>query len=184
MPRRSAPDLALRAQVGVPDSLMTQVAEEGLTGIRVVDLSRNYLAVCPFASRVPYELWILPRYHHSNFEVDLLRHRDRTELAGLLRRSLARLERVTDAYHLVLHTSPNTSSRPEINGYWTTIADDYHWHIEILPITEKRTKSYSIKEVYCCALPPERAAARLKELPTSRQVWPQSKLAFQTKDVP
>lgn len=158
--------------------------QEEQQGLRVVDISRNYLAVCPFASRVPYELWILPRYHHSNFETDLLRHRDRSELAGLLRRSLARLEQVTDAYHLVLHTSPNTNSRPEINEYWTTIENDYHWHIEILPITEKRTKSYSIKEVYCCTLPPERAAARLKELPTSRRVWPQSKLEFQTKDVP
>ena len=27
-------------------------------------------------------------------------------------------------------------------------ADDYHWHIEIMPILEKRSKSYSIKEVY------------------------------------
>ena len=26
--------------------------------------------------------------------------------------------------------------------------DDYHWHIEILPIVETRSKSYSIKEVY------------------------------------
>ena len=146
---------------------------------RVVDMTSRFLAVCPFASRVPYELWILPRYHHSSFEVDLLRHKDYSELAAILRRSLARLEQITDSYHLVLHTSPNTRIRPEMTGYWTTIEEDYHWHIEILPITEKRSKSYSIKEVYYSSLPPEEAAARLRDLPAIRELVPQGKLEFQ-----
>jgi galactose-1-phosphate uridylyltransferase len=49
-------------------------------------------------------------------------------------------------------------------GYWKTLADDYHWHIEILPIVEKRSKSYSIKEVYFNAELPEQAAAQLRAL--------------------
>ena len=156
------------------------VSYEEKLGLRVVDISPSYVALCPFASRVPYELWILPRYHHSSFEADILSRRDPSELAGILRRSLARLEQVTDAYHLVLHTSPNTHSRSEVAGYWTTIDDDYHWHIEILPITEKRTKSYSIKEVYYCPMAPETAAARLKDLPTGRELLPQREIQFQT----
>lgn len=155
------------------------VRQEEQQGTRVVDLSRRYLALCPFASRVPYELWILPRYHHSSFETDLLRHREHPELAGILRRSLARLEQITDSYHLVLHTSPNTQSRSELSGYWATIEDDYHWHIEILPITEKRSKSYSIKEVYYSSISPEAAAARLKEMPTLPHQLPQTAFAFQ-----
>lgn len=153
--------------------------QEEQRGERVVEMSRNYLVLCPFASRVPYELWILPRYHQSSFEADLLRHRDHSELAGILRRSLARLEQITEAYHLVLHTSPNTRARLELGGYWTTIEEDYHWHIEILPITEKGSKSYSIKEVYYCSLSPEEAAARLRVLPTSGGPQPQAKLEFQ-----
>ena len=149
-------------------------------GARVVEISANFVALCPFASRVPYELWILPRYHHSSFEADLLHRRDGSELAGILRRCLARLEQITDAYHLVLHTSPNTNYRSEIQGYWTTIEDDYHWHIEILPIKEKQTKSYSIKEVYYCSMAPETAAAKLKDLPTSREFLPQRHLEFRS----
>src|SRR5262245_40108454 len=141
--------------------------QEERQGIRVVDISPRYLAICPFASRVPYEIWILPRQHHSSFEEDLLRRSEDFELAGLLRRILARLEHVAQSYHLVLHTSPNTRAKPETGDYWTTLADDYHWHIEIMPITEKRSKSYSIKETYYCPMPSEVAAARLRELPTS-----------------
>ena len=42
--------------------------------------------------------------------------------------------------------------------------DDYHWQIEILPIVESRSKSYSIKEVYFNRLLPEQAAERLRQL--------------------
>jgi len=150
--------------------------QEEESGARVVDVSRLYLALCPFASRVPYELWILPRYHQSSFETDLLRRRGHFELAGILRRCLTRLDQITDNYHLVLHTSPNTNVRSELSGYWSTIEDDYHWHIEILPITEKRSKSYSIKEVYFSTVSPETAAARLKDLPTVPPPASQSKI--------
>jgi hypothetical protein len=30
--------------------------------------------------------------------------------------------------------SPNTMHRSEVLDYWKTIDDDYHWHIEILPV--------------------------------------------------
>ena len=36
--------------------------------LRVVELLNNYVALCPFASRVPYEIWIMPRRHESSFE--------------------------------------------------------------------------------------------------------------------
>ena len=45
-----------------------------------------------------------------------------------------------------------------------TFADDFHWHIEFLPIVERVSRSYSIKEVYFNALMPEQAAERLRQL--------------------
>ena len=58
-------------------------------------------------------------------------------------------KRSRPAFHLVVHTAPNTRNKKgELAGYWKTLAEDFHWHIEILPILEKRSKSYSIKEVY------------------------------------
>jgi UDPglucose--hexose-1-phosphate uridylyltransferase len=141
------------------------VQQEEAIGTRVVEATANYLALCPFASRVPYELWILPRYHAASYEQDIAgRSGDVQELAGVVRRALARVQHVAEAYHTVLHTSPNTSTQRGVKVQWGTLPDDYHWHIEILPIAEKRTRSYSIKEVYYSAVSPERAAAALRRV--------------------
>ena len=56
------------------------------------------------------------------------------------------------------------NKKGELAGYWKTLAEDFHWHIEILPILEKRSKSYSIKEVYFNSLLPEQAAEQLRAL--------------------
>jgi len=48
-------------------------------------------------------------------------------------------------------------------GYWKTLDDDYHWHIEILPILSAKAKSYTFKEVYYSPVSPESAAKRLRE---------------------
>src|SRR6201999_279759 len=90
---------------------------------------------------------------------------NRQNLAALLGRVLRRLTQISPSYHLVLHTAPNTiQPKGELSPYWKTIADDFHWHIEILPIVEQRSKSYSIKEVYFNALLPEQAAEKLRQL--------------------
>ncbi len=69
-----------------------------------------------------------------------------TDLAALLRRTLQRIRTVTEAFHLVLHTSPNSQHPSATLGYWKTLDDDYHWHIEILPILEAKARSYTFKE--------------------------------------
>ena len=35
---------------------------------RIVDSAGDYYAFCPYASRVPYEIWIIPRTHNHQFE--------------------------------------------------------------------------------------------------------------------
>jgi UDPglucose--hexose-1-phosphate uridylyltransferase len=131
---------------------------------RIVDTQGEYVALCPYASRVPYEIWIMNRRHNYLFELPRPGS-NRRHLAALLRRTLRRIRQVAPAYHLVVHTSPNTMHpKGATSAYWKTIMDDYHWHIEILPIVETRSKSYSIKEVYYNAFNPEDAAARLRKL--------------------
>ncbi|PYU12789.1 MAG: galactose-1-phosphate uridylyltransferase [Acidobacteria bacterium] len=140
------------------------VRQEEKLGKRIVDVQGDYYALCPYASRVPYEIWLLHRRHNHTFEQPRPGS-NRRQLAALLGRVLRRLEKVAPAYHLVLHTSPSTMNKKgEMAGYWKTLADDYHWHIEILPILEKRSKSYSIKEVYFNAELPEQAASNLRSL--------------------
>lgn len=131
---------------------------------RIVDNVGDYFAFCPYASRVPYEVWLMPRSHNHQFETPSPGE-NRRNLANLLGRTLRRLLQMSSAYHMVLHTSPNTlQTKGELSAYWRTIAGDYHWHIEILPIVETRSKSYSIKEVYFNGMLPETAAENLRQL--------------------
>jgi UDPglucose--hexose-1-phosphate uridylyltransferase len=140
------------------------VRQEEKQGKRIVDVQGEYYALCPYASRVPYEIWLVHRRHNHLFEQPRPGS-NRKQLAALLGRVLRRLEKIAPAFHLVVHTAPNTRSKKgELAGYWKTLAEDYHWHIEILPIVEKRSKSYSIKEVYFNGTLPEEAAAQLRAL--------------------
>src|ERR1700719_2621748 len=140
------------------------VRQDEKHGKRIVDVQGEYYALCPYASRVPYEMWLMHRKHNHLFEQPRPES-NRRHLAALLGRILRRLDKVAPAFHLVVHTAPNTRSKKgELAGYWKTLADDFHWHIEILPILEKRSKSYSIKEVYFNSLLPEQAAEQLRAL--------------------
>jgi UDPglucose--hexose-1-phosphate uridylyltransferase len=139
------------------------VRQEERRGTRLVDSQGDYYALCPYASRVPFEVWLMSRRHNHLFEQP--RHKsNRRDLAILLGRTLRRIGRITGCYHMVLHTAPNIIDRSgDLQEYWKTIAEDYHWHIEILPILEKVSKSYSIKEVYFNQILPEQAAERLRQ---------------------
>jgi UDPglucose--hexose-1-phosphate uridylyltransferase len=140
------------------------ISQEERQNQRVVEIRGDYIALCPYAPRVPYETWILPRSHDAAFERTALgRQATMSDLAALLRRTLQRIRTLTDAFHLVLHTSPNTLHGSESLGYWKTLDDDYHWHIEIMPILESKNKSYTFKEVYYSPVSSETAVARLRE---------------------
>jgi len=131
---------------------------------RMLETRGDFLSLCPYAPRVPYETWVLSRNHEAAFERFALgRSANLRELGSLLRRTLQRIRSVTEDFHLVLHTSPNTLHRSESLPYWKTIDDDYHWHIEILPILAARAKSYTFKEVYYSPVSSEVAVRRLRE---------------------
>ena len=63
----------------------------------------------------------------------------------------------------MLHTSPNSHHQSETLGYWKTLEDDYHWHIEILPVVAAKARSYTFKEVYYSPVTSETAVKRLRE---------------------
>ena len=124
----------------------------------------DYLALGPYAPRVPYETWILPRNHESSFErTGLNKPGLRVNLAALLRRTLQRIRSITEDFHLVLHTSPSSSHPSKNLGYWKTIDEDYHWHIEILPVIASKARSYTFKEVYYSPVSSETAVKQLRE---------------------
>jgi len=151
--------------------LLCDIARQELSQqTRVVEWNEPFLAFCPFAPRVPFETWVLSVTHHSSFEEDLNSWDSQLRLARLLGSVLRRLESVAPAYHLVLHTSPNVAAKFERSGIWQTLAEDYHWHFEILPVIPSKSKSYSLKEVYYNSLPPEAAAEELRKVSAQTEV--------------
>jgi len=137
--------------------------QEERQAMRVVEARGDYVALCPYAPRVPYETWILPRTHEAGFERTALVRPDKLgELAAILRRTLQRIRTMGEDFHLVLHTSPNSLHPSKTLGFWKTIEDDYHWHIEILPVIGSKSRSYTFKEVYYSPVSSEAAVKHLR----------------------
>ncbi len=140
------------------------IQQEERQALRVIEVRGDYLALCPYAPRVPYETWILPRNHDASFErTGLSRPGLRVNLASLIRRTLQRVRSITEDFHLVLHTSPNSLHPSKSLGYWKTIDEDYHWHIEILPVVASKARSYTFKEVYYSPVSSETAVKHLRD---------------------
>lgn len=140
------------------------LSQEERQALRIVETVGDYVALCPFAPRVPFETWILCRTHFAAFERCAAgRSGVVRDMARLLRRTLRRILTIADGFHLVLHTTPNSLHRSPILGYWKTIDEDYHWHIEVLPIVAGKVRSYTVKETYFTPVSPENAAAKLRE---------------------
>ena len=136
--------------------------EELEVGDRLIATSESFAAITPFASRHPYECWLLPRYHASDFETTGQEYL--FELAGLLKGLLGRLEaRLPEpAFNLFLYSGPNRDHRP---GHWTTIDDDFHWHIVILP-RQTQVAGFEVGTgFYSNSVLPEAAAITLREGP-------------------
>lgn len=114
---------------------------------RTVEWDDVFPASCPFAFRVPKETWVLPINHHYAFEEDMASRDLQLRFGRCLNSVLRRLESVTHAYQLVLHTSPNVAAKFEKAGDWQILTADYRWHFEVLPVSPSNFKSYSVKEV-------------------------------------
>jgi UDPglucose--hexose-1-phosphate uridylyltransferase len=99
------------------------VRDEARRPGRLVWEDADSVAFAPFASRSPFELWIVPRRHDADFA--RAGARDVAATAEALRQVLATLAAALDGppYNLVLHTAP---LREQVDA-------TYHWHWEIHP---------------------------------------------------
>lgn len=130
------------------------IAQERGDGRRLVGENDDYLAFVPFASRFPFETWLLPKKHESHFEEgDLGRY---APLAQILKTTLMRIGKALNSppYNFVLHTTP--CSQPAL--------DHYHWHIEIMPKLTKVAGFEWGTGFYINPTPPEEAAEYLREI--------------------
>jgi UDPglucose--hexose-1-phosphate uridylyltransferase len=130
--------------------------------IRVVLDSTHIIALCPFASRFPFELWIVPKRHSCDFAK--MQPEELSDLASVLKQLLSRLKSVLDdpPYNALLHTAPFRQPRGKI-GHWKTIEDDYHWHIELIPRLTRVAGFEWGSGFYINPTPPEESAKYLRE---------------------
>lgn len=121
----------------------------------------GFVAVVPFASRFPFEVWILPKKHSADFVS--ISESQRSGLAQILKQVMLKLKiGLNDPpYNYIIHTAP---FRRQKAGYWRTVADDYHWHIEITPRLTRVAGFEWGTGFYICPTTPEAAAKFLREV--------------------
>jgi UDPglucose--hexose-1-phosphate uridylyltransferase len=130
------------------------ILSQDLAGrVRVVAENSDFVTICPYAPRYPFETWLLPRKHESFFENSSPALY--INLARMLQTILLKLEQVLDhpPYNLVLHTSPAQD----------TATDYYHWHMEIVPRLTKAAGYEWGTGFYINPTPPEEAAKFLRD---------------------
>ena len=139
------------------------IAYEREEGVRLVYENEHFITYCPFASRFPFEMCLLPKHHELNFHESRAHIRD---LAQCLKVTMEKLDGVLNhpQYNYVFHTAPNLFPR---RGYWHTINEDFHWHLEIMPRLTKVAGFEWGTGFYINPTSPEDAAKYLREAKAS-----------------
>jgi UDPglucose--hexose-1-phosphate uridylyltransferase len=118
---------------------------------RIITQNEHFVALAPYASKTPFETWILPRQHSSGFTS--IASNTVPYLADLLRSTLQAMNTALNdpPYNIILHTFPNEDN------------PRYHWHIEVLPRLTRQAGFDWSSGFYVNPTPPEDAARFLKE---------------------
>ncbi len=131
------------------------IHQELTTGARLVSQNDDFVTLCPYAPRFPFETWILPRHHDAVFED--CRKGEYTNLAKALQDALTRIDSVLQdpPFNFIVHNAP-------LHDYHDV--PYYHWHIEIIPKLTKVAGFEWGTGFYINPTPPEDAAKFLREV--------------------
>lgn len=129
------------------------IADELKDGRRIISDQDAILAIAPFASRVPFETWLLPRDHSPRFE-------DASDgalevLATTFKSVMARIDWALErpACNFVLHTAPLAGNADAV----------FHWHLEIIPRVTRFSGLEWGSGVHRNPVSPEEAARVLRQ---------------------
>jgi len=116
--------------------------------------NNDFYAFCPFASRSPFEVCIVPKKHQHSF-VDI--SEDQIDsFSKILKDVLLRIKVLLDnpPYNFIIHTSPLNGKADEL----------LHWHVELMPKLTKIAGFEWGTGFYINSTPPELASECLKEV--------------------
>jgi len=135
--------------------------QEKAYGERIVYENDGFFAYCPYASRFPFEIWVLPKDHSIDFYGPKVREKNKS-LADMMKVILTKMDKILKDpdYNYVIHAAPNRFPR---GGYWQTIEQDFHWHIELFPFLTKVAGFEWGSGFFINPVAPEMAAKFLRE---------------------
>ncbi len=113
---------------------------------RLVAIDDEAALICPWASRSPFELRVVPRVEAASFEDDALG----AEMIRTAMRALAARFDGPPELNLWIRTAPRG-------------AEDFHWHVDIAPKLTIKAGFELGTGVDINVYPPERAAADLRD---------------------
>jgi len=128
--------------------------EERAAKDRVILEHGQVVAIAPYASRSPFETWLVPKHHGAAFEdapAPVV-----ADMAGALKAVLERINRAlhTPPYNLIVHTAP----------FGGGDAESFHWHVELMPRLSRTAGFEWGTGFYINPTAPEDAARILREV--------------------
>jgi len=129
------------------------IHEERAVQKRLVAENESFICVTPYASRFPYETWIIPKVHYCHYES--IKKGDITLLAQMMKTVWGKYRALLKdpPLNLTIHTTP---MRDPDTPY-------YHWHIEIMPKLTHVAGFEVGSGFYINSTPPELAAELLRK---------------------
>lgn len=148
-------DEALTYEATIYDRESGEIRRKISVGQYIIEKSKYFIAIKPFASRYEWEMHIYPLNHQMNFlncSADEL-----NDFALLLKHTMQRLDAVLGGvqYNYFLHSIPHGD---EYKKY----EHSYHWYLEICPRTSIPTGFELGSGLYVNTISPESAAEQLR----------------------
>ena len=130
------------------------IRQEAQEKERIIFENKDFISFCPFVSRFPFEIWIIPKKHSTCF--CNMPNEEIPSLAAILKDTIANLKNLFPdiSYNYIIHSSP-------INGDGGL--EGYHWHIELMPKLTRVAGFEWGSGFYVVPTPPELAAKYLRQ---------------------
>ncbi len=130
------------------------IRQESSQNARIACENSEFITICPFAPRAPFEMWVMPKRHQSSYVF-----MDDSQFHSLTDLFLETMQRLNKAlpnvpYNYMLHTAPTNNLS----------IDHYHWHIEIMPKVTMIAGFEWGTGFYINPTPPEESAQFLREI--------------------
>jgi len=150
-------DEAMTYEATIYDRESGEVRRKIDVGQYIIEKSKHFIAIKPFASRYEWEMHIYPLDHQMNF-LDCSKE-ELEDFALLLKHTMQRLDAVLGGvqYNYFLHSIPHGK---EYKKY----QHSYHWYLEICPRTSIPTGFELGSGLYVNTISPESAAEQLRKV--------------------